>query len=251
MSAAPAWVPWVGVDDATGAVGFFLLGVVGSVHCLGMCGPLVTTYADRLDRGGPPTWRELRQQGLFNLGRAGTYAVVGAALGLLGSGVYAVAGVASLGTVVRGVVGIVVALLVAAVGASYLTRTSGLDLARLVPGDGRLGGRLVATITDHVDRLVDGPGVLALGALHALLPCPLLYPAYLAAFATGSPWLGGLYLAALGVGTAPTLFALGVAVGTVSPTWRARLHRVLGVVFLLLALLPLRMGLRSLGVSVP
>nr|WP_276277026.1 sulfite exporter TauE/SafE family protein [Halomicroarcula sp. SYNS111] len=54
----------VGTGETAGLLAFVGLGLVGSVHCLGMCGPLVTTYADRLDDGGPVSTHEIRQQAL-------------------------------------------------------------------------------------------------------------------------------------------------------------------------------------------
>jgi hypothetical protein len=83
------------------------------------------------------------------------------------------------------------------------------------------------------------------------MPCPILYPAFLYAFAVGSPVHGALALALLGVGTVPTLFAYGTVLGTLSPETRRRLHRVLGVLFVLLGYLPLAMGLAQFGVVLP
>ncbi|MCH7659490.1 MAG: sulfite exporter TauE/SafE family protein, partial [Euryarchaeota archaeon] len=49
---------------------FFLIGLLGGVHCIGMCGPLVTTYAEGMtSTEGALTFHEVRQHGLFNLGR--------------------------------------------------------------------------------------------------------------------------------------------------------------------------------------
>ncbi|MFB6074420.1 MAG: sulfite exporter TauE/SafE family protein [Haloarculaceae archaeon] len=237
--------------NGAGLVAFFALGLLGSVHCLGMCGPLVTTYAERLDEGGPTTWREIRQQGLFNVGRTVSYTAIGAALGGLGAALYNVASLTAAGTAVRGVVGVAVGLAVFAVGVGYLTRGSATDLAASLPVLGTAFRRVTAALTGRIDAWVDGPGILALGAIHGLLPCPLLYPAFLYAFATGSPVAGGAALFALGVGTFPLVFAYGTAFGALSPTTRSRLHRVLGVVFLVLALVPLAHGLAAFGVSIP
>jgi len=60
--------------EAVGLGVFFLIGLFGGAHCLGMCGPLVTTYADRMDAqsSGPANQLSVHmvtQHGLFNLGR--------------------------------------------------------------------------------------------------------------------------------------------------------------------------------------
>ena len=237
--------------ETTGLAALVGLGLVGSVHCLGMCGPLVTTYADRLDDGGPLSTHEIRQQALFNAGRGVSYTLIGAVFGALGGLVYDAAGLAEVGTAVRGGVGVVVGLFVLGVGAGYLTQGSAVDVTRSLPVVGDLFGRVSRALVTRLDRLVDGPGMVALGAMHGLLPCPLLYPTFLYAASTGSAVTGALSLAALSVGTMPLLFAYGTAFGTVSPGHRAAVHRLLGAAFLVLALVPLSNGLGAFGVAVP
>jgi len=240
-----------GPGETAGLLAFAGLGLLGSVHCLGMCGPLVTTYADRLDDGGPVSSLQIRQQALFNVGRAGSYTIVGATLGALGSALFGVAGLAGLGTLVRSVVGIGVGLFIAVVGVGYLTRGSAVSVAGSLPVVGSAFQRLSTALVARIDSLVDGPGIVALGAMHGLLPCPLLYPAFLYAFASGSAVTGGLSLAALGVGTIPLVFAYGTAFGSLSPARRSSLHRVLGAVFVVLALVPLANGLAPFGIDLP
>jgi sulfite exporter TauE/SafE len=239
------------IDSATGLVAFFALGLVGSVHCLGMCGPLVTTYADRLEATGGSQRRTRRQLALFNVGRTASYTLIGGLLGALGATAFELASLLALGGPVRGIVGIGVGLVVLAAGTSYLTRGHSISLGERLPVVGRLSRRVTGALTARIDALVDGPGVLALGALHGLLPCPLLYPAFLAAFATGSARTGALSLFALGVGTIPLVFSAGIAVGTLSTRQRVRLHRLLGVVFLVLGLVPLANGLAEFGLTIP
>jgi sulfite exporter TauE/SafE len=253
-------MPGTGGPDV-GLVAFAAIGLLGGVHCLGMCGPLVTMYADRMgpatdggsvaggtadrhDRG--PTFHELRQHLLFNLGRTLAYATVGATMGALGALVYDAAAVAAVAGPVRGVTGVVVGLLVVAAGLANVRGDHGGHLPV-----GGLFGRLSGALASRVDRWVRGPRIVALGAVHGLLPCPILYPAFLYALAVGSPVHGALALALLGAGTVPTLFAYGTVLGTLSPGTRARLHRVLGALFVLLGYLPLAMGLAQFGIALP
>jgi sulfite exporter TauE/SafE len=233
-----------------GLVVFALVGLLGGAHCLGMCGPLVSLYAERLGDSGPVAWPEVRQHLLFNLGRTASYALIGAVMGALGTVLYDAAVVAAVAADVRATAGLLVGAFIVATGASYaLTGTTRGVVGRVPTGNAfqRVHGALLA----HVDDWVGGPRVLGLGAVHGLLPCPLLYPAFLYAFATGSPTYGGLALAVLGLGTVPTVFAYGVAFQSLSPRVRGPLHRVLGVVFLALGYLPLSHGLMLFGVDLP
>ncbi len=242
---------------------FLLVGLLGGAHCIGMCGPLVALYGDRMesvatgtnpgspapDGGHLPSRYLLRQHLLFNVGRAASYTVVGAVLGGAGAVLYGAAGLAAVAGPVRAVVGVATGLVVASAGAGYLVY--GRAGSHSMPLVGELFTRVHGAITPRLDRLVGGPRVAALGAVHALLPCPLLYPAYVYVFARGSPATGALALGTLGLGTIPSLLVAGTAVGSLSTDSRVWLHRALGVAFLGLAYLPLSMGLRAVGIDLP
>ena len=84
------------------------------------------------------------------------------------------------------------------------------------------------------------------------MPCPIIYPAYLYAFALGDPVRGALSLAVLGLGTIPTLFVYGTALGSLSTSSRVRLHRLLGVAFIVLGYIPIQHGLMlAFGIHLP
>ena len=236
---------------------FLVVGVLAGAHCLGMCGPLVGLYADRMRatsarRNDALTFFEVRQHALFNAGRVLGYAAVGALFGLLGGTLFAtVDAVSAVGGGVRAVAGLVVGGLVMAGGLGYVLSGSTGSVHRELPFVSAAFRRVSGVLTGHVDRLAGGPGVLALGTVHAVLPCPIIYPAYLYAFAVGDPVRGGLSLAVLGIGTFPSLFAYGTVLGSLSATQRARLHRVLGVAFFAMGYVLLSHGLTLLGFHVP
>ncbi len=257
---------------------FLAIGLLGGAHCIGMCGPLVTAYSARMTAesgsGGDPgptaggrtdggteaasgagstdrrrghlTTYEVRQHALFNIGRTVSYTAIGALLGAIGGVV--LVGAATLtdaaGTI-RGVVGVGVGAAVILVGVRYMLggATGGVHL----PGLQRITGWL----TGHVDRLANGPGIVGLGAVHGLLPCPILYPAYLYAFASGSAIAGGVALAALGIGTMPAVFLYGTLIERVDAVHRRRVHRLLGVAFVLLGYILFAHGLMEAGIHLP
>ncbi|MFC6716355.1 sulfite exporter TauE/SafE family protein [Natrialbaceae archaeon GCM10025810] len=234
-----------------------VVGLLAGAHCLGMCGPLVTTYADRIGaasekrRDDTLTGYEVRQHALFNLGRTASYAAIGGLFGLLGAVTVASSeAVAEIGNGVRGATGILVGIAIVASGIYYVrgrTAVPGHDL----PVVGSLFRRLAGLLSSRIDRLATSPGIVALGAVHGFMPCPIIYPAYLYAFALGSPTQGALSLAVLGLGTIPTLFAYGTALTSIGPETRVRLHRGLGAAFIVLGYIPLSHGLMLYGVHLP
>ena len=243
------------IDLATGSSSnlllFFLIGLLGGAHCIGMCGPLVTMYASRMESADDPnylTTYKVRQHGLFNLGRTISYAIVGAVFGALGSVLYVTTdSLTAAADLIRGSMGAVIGLVVIAIGIYYLLGRNAVG--GHVPGLGL--ERVFGVLTNHVDRLAAGPGIVGLGALHGLLPCPILYPAFLYAFAVGSPAVGFASLAALGLGTLPAVFLYGTVIDTVDPARRRTLHRILGVAFVALGYVLFAHGLMALGVHLP
>lgn len=233
------------------------VGLLAGAHCLGMCGPLVTAYADRIGaasdkrREDTLTGFEVRQHALFNLGRTASYAVIGGLFGLLGAVTVASSeAVAAVGDAVRGATGILVGVAIIASGLYYLRGRTAVP-GHGLPVVGSLFRRLTGLLSSRIDRLATSPGIVALGAVHGFMPCPIIYPAYLYAFALGSPTRGALSLAALGLGTIPTLFAYGTVMTAIDTDTRVRLHRGLGAAFLVLGYIPLSHGLLLYGIHLP
>lgn len=234
---------------------FFLVGLLGGAHCVGMCGPLIALYSDRMNvssrRPDALTVGELKQHVLFNLGRTVSYMTVGAAFGAAGSLVFVTArDVTVVASDVHAVAGLAVGVAVIAVGFGYVT--SGAARSLLPVAVTAKGSSVIHSyITPRVDGWVGDRRIVGLGAAHGLLPCPLLYPAFLYAFVQGSATGGAASLAALGVGTVPAVFATGAILGSTDMRGRRRLHRLLGVAFVVLGYIPLQHGLASLGVPLP
>ncbi|NJD10504.1 MAG: sulfite exporter TauE/SafE family protein, partial [Gemmatimonadetes bacterium] len=162
-------------------VAAFVMGLMGSGHCLGMCGGFAAACAR-------PRWSVL----LWNAGRLTTYAVLGAIGGLAGG---AVPGPRWLPVVVS------LVLLVWFAAA----------LAELVPQPRLALPGLVRAGTTLARR--EGPGSRYLfGVATGLLPCGMVYAALALAIAGGAPLLGAAAMVAFGLGTAPALTLLGVGV---------------------------------------
>lgn len=236
---------------------FVSIGLFGGAHCLGMCGPLVTTYAERMETDdgweGALTSYEVRQHALFNLGRTVGYAALGFVFGLLGAILYETVSLAGMITSVQGSVGVLVGSVIIVMGVTRLGgyRQGSAEAVVSKAGLGSLFARSYTLISTRIDRWVNGVGIVGLGALHGLLPCMLLYPAFLYVFAQGSPVYGALALGSLGLGTVPTVFLYGTLVQSVSARQRWVVHRGLGVLFVALGYVLLAMGFMRFGIDLP
>lgn len=173
-------------------------GLLGGVHCAGMCGGIVASLA--AGSSGPLLARQL----LFNAGRISSYAVAGAAVGFVG-GLAQLAGPALF----------VQVLLFAA--ANVLMIFLGFYVAgwgSVVLRIERFGSIAWNAIKPLARRFlpIDTPGkALVAGALWGWVPCGLVYSMLALSLASGSPLGGAAVMAAFGLGTLPTLLAAGIA----------------------------------------
>jgi sulfite exporter TauE/SafE len=203
----------------------FILGLVGSLHCAGMCGPLALALPHL--PGGSVGFVPGRVA--YNIGRILTYCFLGLASGLAGKTVLLAGLERSLS------IGLGIALLV------------GMVVSRkLVVSPSRVVGRLKSRMAGLLHRR-SFTSLCLLGLLNGLLPCGLVYVACAGAASTGNIPRATQYMAAFGAGTLPMMLAISMSGKLVPFSLRVRLARVIPVsVFLLAALLILR-GM-SLGI---
>ena len=196
----------------------FTLGLVSSLHCMQMCGPIVLSYSVALDQlktgSGRSSGTLVSGHLAYNAGRILTYSALGAAAGLAGSTVGMIgrlAGLASTLAIVGGILMLSAGLVM--FGAFPAVRNFGGNFFRVTSGFLRPLGRLISSASVG-SRFLLG---LALG----FLPCGLIYAALLRALATGSALWGAVTMAAFGAGTASALLAVGVF----SSAIRSKLNR--------------------------
>ncbi len=185
----------------------FLVGLLGSTHCLGMCGGIVgaLTLGVREDIRSSPA-RLLPYIAAYNLGRIASYAVAGAIVGFLSAQILHVIPPPQ-------------ARLAAKIITGGFMIALGLYLAGWWPGLSaleRLGGKLWIRIEPFGRRFlpVDHPlKALAAGLVWGWLPCGLVYSALAWSMTTGSAAQGALLMFFFGLGTLPMLLAIGTATG--------------------------------------
>jgi hypothetical protein len=213
----------------------FLFGLLGSTHCFGMCGPLVSLYAGQLAPGTAVS--PLRQHLLFNLGRTLAYTNLGIVLGMAGF-------VLGIRPWSAALVGLVAGLFVMLMGTHFLGIGGAAGRAeRLLARPTRA---LVGVWRRYV-ALARSPGIILLGALHGLLPCPLLYVMFTSAVALGDPIRGGILLFTFSLGTVPMMWGIGVVGQHLGPERRLAWQRVFGGLVTVWGLVLVVHGLQTLG----
>jgi hypothetical protein len=205
-----------------GVAAAFLFGLLGSVHCLGMCGPLVSLSVNSAAVTATPH----RQLLLYNLGRVLVYTDLGILLGGTGRllGIY---------PVISGLAGVLAGGFVTVMGLHFLSGGGATMWARWID---RALARPTQTLVDlwrKLGNLSRSPGVIVLGGLHGLLPCPLLYVMFASAVALHDPLHAGALLLSFSLGTVPMMWGIGVAAHSLTLSKRIALQRVFGGAILL------------------
>ncbi len=211
----------------------FLIGLLGSAHCIGMCGGFVLAISQMHSRAAALQLH----QALYYLGKTLTYAALGAVAGGFGAAFGAVVtGVQDVLSVALGVFLVVIGLGIVGV----LQRIGGLRrLARL--------GALSSALSFFLQKRSPA-GTFGLGLVGGLLPCGLVYGLLLKSAATGTVLGGALTMAVFGLSTIPALYVLGLTGFLMRPVWRARLNLVSGVLVILLGLVTIVRGTPAMDV---
>lgn len=201
----------------------FLTGLISSLHCIGMCGPLVAA----LPVGRLPQGQRWKAVGLYHSGRIATYSILGALAGTMSLGLNLMGWQRPL-AVICGVI-----LLV-----SFLWR-QGLP-ARLRWS--WLNAQITRLFRQHLyqPKWADFAG---LGILNGLLPCGFTYLALAGTLATNTPLAGASYMLLFGAGTLPALLGVNLVAGWITLVGRQRLNKVLSVATVVVALLLIGRGL--------
>jgi sulfite exporter TauE/SafE len=193
----------------------FLIGLAGSLHCVGMCSPLAMAVS-----GLSPS--ALTGRLLYNGGRILTYGVLGAAVGAFG----ALAGLTEYQTLLSVALGVVLILL----------GVSGVSLIR-IPVLSQALYRLTGWLKGQFGKLVQSKrrGALALmGAINGLLPCGLTYFALTYCVTLPNAKEGFAFMALFGLGTLPAMLGVPAFLAWVSSRWAISLRRMTAVILIVL-----------------
>lgn len=209
-----------------------LLGLMGSLHCIGMCGPIA--FMLPVDRSN--NFKRIGQTLLYHLGRLLAYGIIGLLFGLLGKGLY-VFGMQQKLSILIGLVMILIVLIPYKVFNRYNLSKPVYRLISKVKN--RLGKELKKKSPDTF---------LTIGFLNGFLPCGLVYMALFGAIAMGNAAQGSLYMVLFGIGTIPLMTTAIYFSGSFKGTTKRRIQKLIPAFVILVGVLFI---IRGLGLGIP
>lgn len=207
------------------------IGLVGSLHCIGMCGPIAVA----LPLGNKGSWHRFLGALLYNIGRSVTYGVLGALFGLLGKGIH-MAGFQQWASILLGVI------MVLSVFFPFLFRGK-LNIERITSG---YAGKLISKFRQLFGKQ-SKTNLLIIGLLNGLLPCGLVYVAVAGAINTNDVFMGILFMVVFGLGTLPVMLAISMMGNFITGKMRHQLGKIVPVFIVILGIVFILRGL-SLGI---
>ena len=209
-----------------------VLGLMGSLHCVGMCGPIA--FMLPVDRNN--SYKKIFQVFLYHFGRLIAYGLMGLVFGLLGKGLY-VFGMQQKLSVIIGIVMIVVVLIPYRTFSKYnFSKPIFSILSKL---KSRLGQELKKKSPDTF---------LTIGFLNGFLPCGLVYMALFGAIAMGNAAQGSLYMVLFGLGTVPLMTRAIYMSGFLQRSAKRKIQQLIPVFVVVIGVLFI---LRGMGLGIP
>lgn len=209
-----------------------IFGLLGSFHCVGMCGPIA--FMLPVDRSN--SFKKVTQISVYHIGRLLAYAIIGLCFGLIGKSLY-LFGIQQQLSIVIGVLMIVVVLIPVQTFNKY---NLSKPLYRVISKvKSSLGKALKKKTTDTF---------LTIGFLNGFLPCGLVYMAVFASLTMSSAVESSLYMMLFGLGTIP-LMTTAIYLGKfLNSTVKQRIQKAIPVFVVIIGLLFI---IRGLGLGIP
>lgn len=182
----------------------FMIGLLGSIHCVGMCGPLAFAVPT-LQKG----WGYLVLNKLsYQAGRIISYCLLGVVIGLLGRQIW-LAGIQQGVSILSGI------LIIIAACSRLFKFSAGNPNSVLLQPFNKLFGYALKHKANH----------LIIGMINGFLPCGFVYMAMAGALNTGSMNTAVIYMFWYGLGTLPLMFVAGISVGFTTAIFRKKINR--------------------------
>jgi sulfite exporter TauE/SafE len=216
-------------------IGLFItalvMGAIGSLHCVGMCGPLALSLPVVASHQAGRMFYTL----LYNMGRVITYTAMGALLGLIGAS-FALVGFQQALSIIAGL--LILMYLLWPRSKWLLSSNSKLQ-------------HFFGVLRNHLGRQFNKRNyhsVFFIGLLNGLLPCGLVYMAIAGAVSTGSVMNSSLFMAAFGMGTLPVMWAVAFFGSMADFKTRSTIRKAYPYLMFVMACLLI---IRGLGLGIP
>ena len=208
-----------------------LIGLFGSFHCIGMCGPIALALPTQQNR-----FNLFFSRIFYNTGRAITYAILGLIFGLLGQSL-SIAGFQQSISIVAGMLILLMVFLPS-------KHTQKIYILKPAYGFANLLKKRFGLLLNKKSL----SSVFLIGLLNGILPCGLVYIAIAGAIATGNYLDGAAYMFLFGVGTIPIMLAVSLAGNFISLNIRKRINKAIPTFMVILAFLFI---LRGMNLGIP
>lgn len=210
----------------------FLFGLLGSFHCVGMCGPIA--FLLPVDRSN--SWRKFTQIFLYHFSRILAYSALGLVFGIIGKSFNLFGWQQQISIIA----GILLILLVAVPHRTLAKYNLSKPLYKIIAK--------VKTALGIQLKKKTGKTFFSIGFLNGFLPCGMVYMAVFGAMASGSISKGALYMTAFGLGTIPLMTAAIYLGNFLSAKTRQYFRKAVPVFVILIGCLFI---LRGLGLGIP
>ncbi len=210
----------------------FIFGLISSLHCIGMCGPIALMIP--VDRTNPA--KKTTQIITYHLGRLTAYALIGLVFGLVGKGFF-LAGIQQRLSVFIGVAMIITILIPERVLANY-------NFSKPVY-------RLISKIKSSLGKQFKNKSyqsLFTIGLLNGFLPCGMVYVALFGAIAMQNVPFGILYMLLFGIGTIPMMSSVTYLNSIMTVSFRNKIQKAIPYVGVIIGILFI---LRGLGLGIP
>ena len=210
----------------------FILGLLGSLHCVGMCGPIA--FMLPVDRSN--SIKKVGQISIYHIGRLLSYGLLGLIFGLVGKGLY----LFGLQQQLSIVIGLLMILIVVLPYKTFNKYNFSKPLYKLISKvKSGLGQALKKKTADTF---------LTIGFLNGFLPCGLVYMAVFGSMASASAFAGSIYMILFGLGTVPLMTSAIYLGKFLNSRVKQRIQKAIPVFVVIIGVLFI---LRGLGLGIP
>lgn len=218
----------------------FIIGLLASFHCVGMCGGLVVSYSAKYKSNFQNTKRSdiFLPHLQYNFGRFLSYSIIGAILGGIGS-------FFAINPLFSAIIIIVAGVLMILMGVSFIINNIWLQKIKgLVPLF--ISKRIFSQIHKKKSK-----SPLFIGLINGFMPCGPLQAMQLYALASGSLYKGFLSMGIYALGTIPLMFGLGSMISLINIKNIKNAAKISGLIIIILGIIMLNRGLTSYGFRAP